>query len=438
MIGDGVIERPVSVGEEVFTRCISVSNLENTDLNRPRHEDKGSMLDTNTKTNTNIRSISVEALLAFTFDHKCWDYPTWKVLRDIVKPATLITPTSEAADSHSAHSCSFVELEEMREYTQEIESGSGCIYICHCYGAAWGDIVFAAAHGSYSINRHVYIDVLCMNQHIGIGEVFAFRSTIPKCAAMIVAMSPLPSLNDYIASETERNQFANSVQGHHAKLTNPFFRLSCLVEIAQAVASCTPVVVKCGSAICTPDPRPFAKAVCVHFDARKSCILQNLMSGMIDCESAWCHSPIVRQHLIDAVEKLTGDGYAWIEAAVEGEIVSAISSMEYSFLEVDAAVCGEREALEAIDVPAGSTGKRRERAGNILLAVCAGNRVQLLESLLKKWTNSPENVNWLSALINDSLVVWSASNSGHCQILELLLGVPGVKGNETIHAGKCV
>jgi len=32
--------------------------------------------------------VSIEWLLAFTFAHDCWTWPTWRVVCDIIKPAT--------------------------------------------------------------------------------------------------------------------------------------------------------------------------------------------------------------------------------------------------------------------------------------------------------------------------------------------------------------
>ena len=402
------------------------------------------------------RSIEIDALLAFTFDHTCWDWPTWKVVRDIVKPATLIgqgnadnanTNTETKGDPTS---CSYADLKELRPFTQPLVHGGGTIYICHCWGAAWGDVVLSAVHGACNSKRQVFIDVLCLDQHLvdlGDSDIFSFRDTIPMCRAMVVAMSPLLSLQEFMESEDDRSAFLASVKGHHAKMINPFFRLACLLEIAQAVHTDVDVVVKCGSAVATPDPRPFSGKVCVHFDttvARESHMLQNLMSGLIDAETAACHSPIVRQRLMSAVHELDGDGFAWIESAVEGEIVSAISSMAYSVLEVDAAACGEFAALDAMDIPGGCTGDTRNRVGNVLLAACAGNRVHLVKTLLKNWStfssvdDSSEttlSTDWVCKLIDDSLAVWSAANGGHSRVVDALLSVPGVSGAETMHAG---
>ena len=47
-------------------------------------------------------AIRLDVLLLFTFLHNCWEWPTWRVVRDIVKPAT------------SATRCRYGELPEMK------------------------------------------------------------------------------------------------------------------------------------------------------------------------------------------------------------------------------------------------------------------------------------------------------------------------------------
>eukprot|EP00946_MAST-07B_sp_MAST-7B-sp1_P000963 g963.t1 len=440
---DGIVERPESIPADTFARSIAASDLDNDDPSRPAATQP--VAGRHSKTASSVRTVEIDALLAFTFDHDCWSWPTWKVVRDIVKPATV-----------GGDACSFAELDEMVPFTKPLVHGGGAIYVCHCWGAAWGDVVLSSVHGAYNPRRHVFIDILCLDQNDSNSDVLLFREIIPMCAAMIVAAAPLPSLHEFIiSSEDDVGAFLTSVKGHHARLVNPFFRLSCIVEIAQAALSEVTVVVKCGSAVATPDPRPFANRHCVHFDtesSRESNMLQNLVSGLIDVEAAACHSPTVRRQIISAIESLDGDGFALVEAAVEGELVSAISSMAYSLLEVEAAACGEFGALNALDIPEGCAGDKRNLAGNVLLAACAGNRYNVVRRLLRHWSGTFSNdesdneegvlknksiaaTDWVRELINESLAVWSASNAGHSRVVEVLLSVPGVLGAETVHAG---
>jgi hypothetical protein len=106
-------------------------------------------------------------LVAFTIKHNCWHWPTWRVVRDIIKPMTAMTR------------CRFAELPEFRDIVGEAQArrsplGSAAL-LCnahrrfrpppppqsfgsHCWGAEWGLLVAALADGA-DPNRRVWIDV---------------------------------------------------------------------------------------------------------------------------------------------------------------------------------------------------------------------------------------------------------------------------------------
>ena len=67
---------------------------------------------------------TVEFLVAFSFAHRCWDWPTWRVVRDVIKPATAATR------------CRYAELPFM-----ESSRGRADVFASHCWGAPWGDLV---------------------------------------------------------------------------------------------------------------------------------------------------------------------------------------------------------------------------------------------------------------------------------------------------------
>ena len=50
--------------------------------------------------------VRVDWLLAFTYDHDCWSWPTWRIVRDIVKPST------------AARRCRYAELDTVAPYTR--------------------------------------------------------------------------------------------------------------------------------------------------------------------------------------------------------------------------------------------------------------------------------------------------------------------------------
>ena len=89
--------------------------------------------------------VRVAWLLAFTFAHNCWDWPTWRVQRDIIKPAT-------AARGRRR----YAELDEVAPHT-----GPATVFMSHCWGAAWGGLVMAACAGARH-DRVVWIDVFAV------------------------------------------------------------------------------------------------------------------------------------------------------------------------------------------------------------------------------------------------------------------------------------
>ena len=91
------------------------------------------------------RGVKIAFLLAFTETLECWDWPTWRVVRDIVKPAT------EARGRRR-----FAELDEVAPHT-----GPATVFMSHCWGAAWGGLVMAACAGARH-DRVVWIDLFAV------------------------------------------------------------------------------------------------------------------------------------------------------------------------------------------------------------------------------------------------------------------------------------
>ena len=103
--------------------------------------------------------VSVEFLLLLTFELDLWDWKTWEIVRFLVKPMTQATR------------CRFAHL-------QSIERrffGRATVFMSHCWGGRWGDLVGAACAGANS-SRFVWID--------------AFAVTNPSCETMLVFPTP--------------------------------------------------------------------------------------------------------------------------------------------------------------------------------------------------------------------------------------------------------
>jgi hypothetical protein len=73
--------------------------------------------------------VSAAWLLAFTFALDLWEWATWEVQLLVVKSATEFRGR-----------CRFAELPEVKPHT-----GPANVYVSHCWGGKWGDLVAAVA-----------------------------------------------------------------------------------------------------------------------------------------------------------------------------------------------------------------------------------------------------------------------------------------------------
>jgi hypothetical protein len=116
------------IKERAATRQTNM-NVDAVDSNREKHA-----------TRIHELGITTEALIAFGYAHDCWNWPTWKVVRDIIVPATRETR------------CRYGDLPEMKECF-----GPATVFMSHCWGAKFGDLIGAACHGART-DRVVWID----------------------------------------------------------------------------------------------------------------------------------------------------------------------------------------------------------------------------------------------------------------------------------------
>ena len=83
--------------------------------------------------------VRVDFLLALTFALDMWEWKTWEVVQYLVKPAT-----------EGESRCRFAELAGVRGY-----AGAATVFMSHCWGGRWGDLVAAACAGG-DVNRIVW------------------------------------------------------------------------------------------------------------------------------------------------------------------------------------------------------------------------------------------------------------------------------------------
>ena len=154
------------------------------------------------------RGIRLDALLAFAHDHDCMEWPVKTVVRDIIIPATRETM------------CRYAELPELQGMF-----GKATVFMSHCWGGRFGDLVGAACHGA-RMDRILWIDIFAVRQWPRSAFDLNFRGVIERSEAMVVSTSPVVGLSkNFLEIDDDRAAFLASKKGEAAKKTMPFCRL---------------------------------------------------------------------------------------------------------------------------------------------------------------------------------------------------------------------
>jgi len=379
--------------------------------------------------------IRISALIAFAYAHNCWDWTTADVVRDIIKPVT-----------REHNRCRYGDIPEMKACF-----GRATVFMSHCWGATFGDLIGAACHGARK-DRVVWIDIFAVRQWPGNVADLDFRGVLGKCGAVVVSTSPVDGLKRRlgymyqpvcltIKRRLDRDDhvvFLASDEGQTAKKTLPFFRLWCIVELTAAIILNVPIVVKGGSVTSSHG--------IYEYDTKCIGTLMSNLMNMIDVNASECAVQADYDREMAIVRQLQG-GSKGVNALVVGVVNGARSSIDSNILEIDAFVCNEPESLRALNIPLGCEGEARELAEYVLRAACFGGRESVVQELLTKWSvkedddqnkegetkkndsmkkDKEKKRKWLIQLIDDSWVLGNASNWGHAGLVERLLEVVGI------------
>jgi ankyrin repeat protein len=311
--------------------------------------------------------ITIEALIDFAYKHNCWNWPTYKVMRDIIVPATKETR------------CRYADLPELTDCF-----GPATVFMSHCWGATFGDLIGAACHGARK-DRIVWIDIFAVRQWPGNVADLDFRGVISRCVALVVSTSPVDGLKKFVMDHAA---YFASDEGRAAKKTLPFFRLWCIVELTAAIVLDVPIVVKGGSV-----RKSYWNNEIYEYDT--TCIgrlMANLME-MIDVDASECAVQADYDREMAVVRNLEGGSKgvnALIVCVVKGAFYSIYSkhrsSIRENVLEIDAFLCDEPESLRALNIPLGCEGEEYELAKKVFKAACAGGRESVVKELLLIWS----------------------------------------------------
>merc|ERR1712166_1720279 len=156
------------MNKKIISQCESNESIQQEEHWMEIIQQEDSLLSPNDHvTKMHSLGMTIEALVEFAYAHDCWELPTWKVVEDIIKPATKKTR------------CRYGDLPELKECF-----GPAAVFMSHCWGAKFGDLIGAACHGA-SKDRIVWIDIFAVRQWPGNEADIHFRGVIERCGALV-------------------------------------------------------------------------------------------------------------------------------------------------------------------------------------------------------------------------------------------------------------
>ena len=345
--------------------------------------------------------VRIDWLLAFTFDHDCWDWPTWRVNRDIIKPATRMNRDR------------YAHLPDVRIFT-----GPAQVFVSHSWGAKWGDLVLAACDGA-QMDRRVWIDLFAVRQWPGREADLDFPSVITKCKALLLVMSMNPEL---ASSDVLGWDFLATESGAEFQRENALFRLWCIAEVSAAIVSNVPLLVKCGYAHVadelTQPPSNYMGGFKTFKYETSGCeqMLRNLSrSNVVRCENARCSERVDFIREMKAIRSMKG-GCAKINTMVNDALREAYETARLHLPGLDAVLCGELCGQSSTN-----------EASKVFELAATGDHVELIGQLIQSISQRVGEEEMRRA-VDTSNAVKIAVRLRHQKVLRLLLEISRCKG----------
>ena len=170
-----------------------------------------------------LRGLPIWWIVDWTIENNCWNYPTWKVRRNIIVPATHLSR------------CRYVELPHL-VITGFV--GPATTYVSHSWQACWGDLVAALCDGDADRNRRVWIDLFAVRQWPSNQPDMDVEATIAECISfMLVFPNDLDWISDGSGGTTDTGG-ANALRQPKGpeNARHPFRRSWCLFELYIAAS----------------------------------------------------------------------------------------------------------------------------------------------------------------------------------------------------------
>jgi ankyrin repeat protein len=285
-----------------------------------------------------------------------WEWKTWEVVAHLVKPLT------EEGSFEQRRRCRFADVAQVKPFT-----GPASVFMSHCWGGKWGDLVAAACQGARR-DRRVWIDVFAVRQWPGNSKDLDFRGVISGVQGVIVASPPLHGgkvAEAFFYNDALRAEYLSSAEYLEASRVLPFCRLWCIVEFYAALASGKPLIFKCGT---TQLQTGGGSVKVVSGDAAVE-MLENF-SRMVDVATAECAVPADKEQEMALIDAAT------VNSMVSKAMTLGMVAVAADVFEVDAHLCGEPEALAAK--------LSEERTFAVLQVACSAGLLDVVANLLDR------------------------------------------------------
>ena len=311
---------------------------------RVQKEDASRLLDSSVYSHR--LGVTVGWLLEWTELHKCWNFPTWKVQHQIIKPATE-TQRCRYADTIA------------KEFV-----GSSDIFVSHCWGSSFGDLVAALAD-CCDHTQHVWIDIFAVRQWPGNVADLDFGGIVSKCQSVVLVCIHL----DLIANMTwfEIQAMSGNIDVPAAARSSvPFFRVWCLVELQAARTASVPIIMQ-GGGRDVNSVWPVIKFI-------PSYDMLSKMEHLVSVEQADATVEADKIRILQEV-RLSLGGAPALNRSVQASIVAA--RLCHAFPTVKQAAVGNESALSKIRDNIG-----KEEANRLIVAAAGGGYDHVFQMLL--------------------------------------------------------
>jgi len=336
--------------------------------------------------------VTIEYLLEFTREHNCWHFPTWKVVTDIIKPAT------------RARRQRFAELDAVQA-TGAV--GRADTFASHCWGALWGLLVASLADQA-DVRRRVWVDVFAVRQWAGNEADHAYDAVVPYCTSFAICCQASPTKQiqgvNCLASLSNSEMLARRIDlvPERIRTQIAFLRAWSLLEIMRAVEAEArdkhfAVVMKVGNVAASKDSSG-GYAFQSNSDMTKA--LQNL----IDVRQAEARDPADAVRILAAAAESEGS-FELLNDRVRSCITGARACS--SFPEIQAAACGD----EVLDL----TGSSQKKVNDWLKAASGAGYPWIVQKLLEHG-GQPNTI-----CTGNVTPLMSAVMSGNLEVAEMLL-----------------